>query len=108
VDNLEFETHSNIHIKDIRAFFDGVTIDEYGFEILAHSSKSLNFTSEACVEDYKRETETLLQETFGACWVKTYDFILRKNVPFHRKTLDLKDPLHTEGPAHGAHNGTSF
>jgi len=84
-----------------------VTIDEYGFEILSHTTEFSEFTSEASVESYKKETESVLRDTFGACYVKTYDFILRKNIPFYRKTFDLRDPLHTEGPARGAHNGRS-
>jgi len=56
------------------------------------------------VEAYKRETERLLTEALGATHVKCYDLRLRKNIIFQRTEFDLNNPLHTEGPARGAHN----
>lgn len=106
VDNLEFETRSEIPIKDIRPFVSKVRLDDYGFQVLSHTTDFTSFATKASIDGYKRETEHLLQETFQACCVKTYDLILRKNVVFVREELDLLDPFHTEGPARGAHNGS--
>jgi hypothetical protein len=104
VDNLEFEPHSNILITDIRPFHENVTLEEYGFQVLPHSSNYPDFTEAASVNAYMKETEALLRDTFEASYVKTYDCVLRKNIIFERTEFDLADLLHTEGPARGAHN----
>ena len=102
---MEFETRENVKITDIRPAKDHFRLEEYGFEVLTHASKISDFVSVEDVEEYKSGTEQMLRDFLGACFVKCYDFILRKNVPFHRSQIDLNDPLHTEGPARGAHNG---
>jgi hypothetical protein len=104
VDNLEFEGH-NVAITDIRGLNDDVSLESYGFQVLSHNTEVLKFTSADAVEAYKRETERLLTEVLGATHVKCYDLRLRKNVIFQRTEFDLNNPLHTEGPAQGAHNG---
>jgi hypothetical protein len=105
VDNLEFEAHEGITIRDIRESSDKISLEEYGFQVIPHKSKNLSFESGEAVTTYKSETEDLLQETFGAVYVVCYGTQLRKNVPFKRSQLDLNDPLTAEGPARGAHNG---
>lgn len=82
-----------------------VSLDSYGFQVLSNDTGVSNFTSVDAVEAYKRETERLLTEVLGATHVKCYDLRLRKNIIFHRTEFDLNNPLHTEGPAQGAHNG---
>jgi hypothetical protein len=105
VDNLEFETCDGIRIKDIRSLEKNVKLKEYGFQVLSHASRISAFTEPNEVAQYKSETEQMLQTVFAASFVKCYDLILRKNVAFKRTRIDLKDLLHTEGPARGAHSG---
>jgi hypothetical protein len=105
VDNLEFENHSDIKIEDIRELGQEVTIDNWGFEVLQHQSEFTCFDRADDVEQYRAETEILLEEKMGAVHVKCYDSRLRKNITFVRNALDLNDLLLTEGPARGAHNG---
>jgi hypothetical protein len=104
VDNLEFEGY-DIAINDIRDVEGDVSLESYGFQILSHDTKVSNFNTPDAVETYKRETERLLIEALGATHVKCYDLRLRKNIVFQRTEFDLNNPLHTEGPARGAHNG---
>jgi len=106
VDNLEFEGHS-VAITDIRGLKGDVSLETYGFQVLSHNTEVSSFTSADAVEAYKRETERLLVEALGATHVKCYDLRLRKNIMFQRTEFDLNNPLHTEGPARGAHNGES-
>jgi hypothetical protein len=84
-----------------------VSLESYGFQVLSHDTEVSNLTSADAVEAYKRETERLLTEALGATHVKCYDLRLRKNIIFQRTEFDLNNPLHTEGPARGAHNGES-
>lgn len=104
VDNLEFEGH-NVAISDIRDLAGDVSLENYGFQVLSHDTEISAFTSADAVEAYKRETEQLLIEALGAIHVKCYDLRLRKNIVYQRTEFDLNNPLHTEGPARGAHNG---
>ena len=105
LDNLEFESRENIEIRDIRPFKDNVQLEEYGFQVLPHTSTVYGFASAKEVDAYKFETEQMLQDALNGVFVRCYDFILRKNVTFQRSQFDLNDPLHVEGPARGAHNG---
>ena len=82
-----------------------VNLERYGFQVLSHDTGVSNFTSADAVEAYKRETERLLTEALGATHVKCYDLRLRKNIIFQRTEFDLNNPLLTEEPARGAHNG---
>jgi hypothetical protein len=104
LDNLEFETRENMEITDIRPFKDHVRLEQYGFQTLFHASNIFDFASVDDVEEYKSGTEQMFRDFLSATF-KCYDFVLRKNVPFPRGQIDLNDPLHTEGPARGAHNG---
>jgi hypothetical protein len=107
VDNLEFEAHGDIIIQDIRESSAKISLDECGFQVIPHETKSLSFETVEAVASYKSETEDLLRRTFGAVYVACYDTQLRKNVPFKRSQIDLNDPLTAEGPARGVHNGGS-
>ena len=102
---MEFESRENIEITDIRPFKDNIQLEEYGFQVLSHASQVSEFASVDDVQKYKSETERMLQDVLGASFVKCYDLILRKNIPFRRSQFDVNDPLHAEGPARGAHNG---
>jgi hypothetical protein len=104
LDNLEFESQK-IHITDIRGLTEKSRVDVNGFEVLNHTTKITRFASPADVRQYKIETEELLRKNLEAIYVKCYDLALRKNVSFNRTEFDLNDPLHTEGPVRGAHNG---
>ena len=104
LDNLEFESR-DIEITDTRPFKDSIQLEEYGFQVLSHTSEVSEFASVDDVQKYKSETERMLRDVLGAPFVKCYDLILRQNIPFHRSQFDLNDQLHTEGPARGAHNG---
>lgn len=108
VDNLEFETRENILVKDFRQRKNHVNLDEHGFQVLAHTTRVPGFDCAEDIHAYIQETERLLEETFEACFVKTYHHVLRKNIPFQRTEFDINDPLHTEGVAQGAHNGRSI
>jgi hypothetical protein len=107
VDNLEFEDYPDIQIEDIRELNEPPKIDDSGFEVLSHQSKFSKFDRADDVFQYVSETEELLRERMDAVYVKCYDSRLRKNAMFQRTQLDLNDPLLTEGPARGAHNGRS-
>lgn len=105
LDNLEYEMHSDIVIRDIRGSCNEFTLEQNGFEVLSQQSTTLNFQSADDVEAHKRETEDLLRKQLGAVYVHCYELRERKNMRFTRKQFDLHDPLLVEGPARGAHNG---
>jgi hypothetical protein len=105
VDNLEFEEHEGITVYDIRELSPAAQIGDCGFEVLTHQSRFDRFDKPDDVEQYKLETEELLKDRMNAVHVICYDSRLRKNITFERTLLDLNDPLLTEGPARGAHNG---
>ena len=104
LDNLEFEKHSNINVEDIREHSE-LCLDECGFEYVQHKSAISEFTIPADVDAYKRETEGLLRDRFGAVKVLTYELRLRKNQECRRRQFDVNEKLLLEGPAKGAHNG---
>ncbi|KAL2064602.1 hypothetical protein VTL71DRAFT_3739 [Oculimacula yallundae] len=105
-DNLEFEEHNDIPIRDLREHKDPVPhINDCGFQLLSHHTRFLRFETAQDVDGYRKETEELLTNAMGAVYVNCYDSVLRKNIVFEREYLDLADPLHTEGPARGVHNG---
>jgi hypothetical protein len=80
-------------------------INVNGFQVLNHTTKISRFEAPGDVARYKSETEDLLRKGLEAVYVKCYDMALRKNILFNRTEYDLNDPLHTEGPVRGAHNG---
>lgn len=105
LDNLEYETHSNILIQDMRDSPHDFTMEKNGFEVVSHQSTTLSFQSADDVKAHKAETEDLLRKQLGAVYVRCYELRERKNMRFERNQFDLHDPLLVEGPARGAHNG---
>jgi hypothetical protein len=104
LDNLEFETHDGIVMKDIRE--DSlIKVDSYGFEYYQHTSNVHKFDTTEEIDSYQAETEQLLRERFSAVYVLTYDVRLRRNERFDRREVDYLDKLLVEGPAKGAHVG---
>jgi hypothetical protein len=105
LDNLEYEEHRNITIKDMRESLEDITIEECGFQVVPHHSEALALNTRAEIEAYRTETEDLLRKEFGAVYVKCYEVRKRENVAIQRSQMDYNDPLLVEGPAKGAHNG---
>jgi hypothetical protein len=105
LDNLEYEVHQNITITDMRKSLNEISIEECGFQVLNHNSKSLNLSTREECEAYRQETEDLLRREFAAVYVKCYEVRKRENIPIQRSQMDYNDPLLIEGPAKGAHNG---
>ncbi|KAH6690762.1 hypothetical protein BKA61DRAFT_285586 [Leptodontidium sp. MPI-SDFR-AT-0119] len=113
LDNLEFESHDEIPIGDIRGLEKAFKIDDCGFEVFNHISKvrdlhSGGLESNMALTQYKLETEELLTTYLGASFVCCYDFVMRKNIVFDDTVFDLKDPMHAIGPARGAHNDITY
>jgi len=104
MDNLEWETHTDITITDIRGQIDILTIDKCGFQVMQHSTGVKEFDGVKDLRAYREETEALLRDTLQASYVLCYDLKLRKNAAFQREVIDLNDPFLVEGPAKGAHN----
>jgi hypothetical protein len=107
LDNLEFEDREGILVKDMRNL-PGLTLNTCGFQYIHHRSNFLRFTTPDDVKAYKVDTENMLRELCGAVHVLCYDLRLRRNQEFRRKKFDVHDPLLVEGPAKGAHNGSSL
>lgn len=105
LNNLEFEERSGISILDIRESRADANIEDCGFQVLSHKSRISHFEKASDFDEYKAETEWLLRRDMNAVYTKTYDWRLRKNVPFVRQQMDLNNPLDAEGPARGVHNG---
>jgi hypothetical protein len=105
LDNLEYETHSNIKISDMRPLLSDITIEESGFQVIPHQSGALSLATRDEIEAYRKETEELLRKQFGAVYVNCYEVRKRENVAIVRSQMDYNDPLLVEGPAKGAHNG---
>lgn len=105
LDNLEWEDHSEITIHDIRESINDFKIDECGFQVIHHQSMIPELDTEPHINEYRKETEEMLRTSMQAEYVHCYDHRLRENIMFKRSQLDLNDPLLTEGPARGAHNG---
>jgi hypothetical protein len=105
LDNLEFETHSDITFHDMRPLLSTIKMEDYGFQVVHHSSSHLALDSREDCKAYQAETEELLGKEFRAEFVKCYELRKRENVPIERDVIDYSDPLMVEGPAKGAHNG---
>ena len=104
LDNLEFETHEHIAVKDMR-LDTSLSVDDCGFEFYHHETAFKTFGNPVDIDGYKEETERLLQERFAAVRVLTYEARLRRNESFGRREIDVYDKLLVEGPAKGAHVG---
>lgn len=103
LDNLEYETHSDLLIRDMRDI--KPTLASHGFEVISHRSEALSLSTRDEVADYRHETEQMLRDQFGAVFVRTFEVRQRENVHHERSQMDYNDPLVKEGPAKGAHNG---
>lgn len=103
LDNLEYETHSDLLIKDMRDI--QPTLASHGFQVLKHKSKALSLSTREEVGDYRHETEEMLRNQFDAVFVRTFEVRQRENIRHDRSQMDYNDPLVKEGPARGAHNG---
>ena len=108
LDNLEFEDRGGLTITDIRDMPESPGLDTFGFQVLSHESSRKTFETKAHVDEYKRETEQLLKDHLGAVSVTCYELRNRKNLNIARSVFNILDPLLVEGPARGAHNGTSY
>ena len=104
LDNLEFESHGNILVKDMRHMAD-LSIESNGFEYHSHETNVRCFDAPKDIDSYQSETQDLLRQRFSASYVHTYDVRLRSNERFSRREFDLHDKLMIEGPAKGVHVG---
>ncbi|KAJ9617238.1 hypothetical protein H2200_000959 [Cladophialophora chaetospira] len=107
LDNLKFENHSGILIRDMRLHPE-LRFDECGFDFHNLPSHYKRFDSAGDIEGYRVETEKLLKERFHAEKVMVYEIRLRRNEIFARTEFDVYDPLLVEGPAKGAHNDVTL
>ena len=71
--NLEWETHDNINITDVRDRGNEFTIEKTGFEVGHHVSECLNFETADVFKTYKKETEEYHKRRFGAVYVFCYE-----------------------------------
>jgi hypothetical protein len=80
--NLRFATH-NVAVYDVRNRCEEYCIENCGFQFIQHRT-SVSSLIQPCgpsladVTDYKKETEVLLKEFFGAVHVVCYDFRVNK------------------------------
>lgn len=108
LDNLEFESHEHIPIRDMRDVPD-LSVDINGFEYYRHETHFRKFDAPADIDAYRSETDGLLQKRFSAMYVLTSEVRLRRNEAFGRREFDdIEDKLMVKGPAKGAHVGTLF
>ena len=72
LNNLQWETHNDIVIDDIRGREDQFTLENCGFQLLKSPARNLSFAVVEDIENYKRETEVVLGNLLGAssvyCW----------------------------------------
>ncbi len=106
LNNLEFEQQSCIKIRDMRTETH-LSVECSGFEFCEHNTAFRSFSSTQDLDGYAAETETLLSQRLSSIYVHTYDVRLRRNEVFGRREVDLNDKMTVEGPARGAHVGTS-
>ena len=104
LDNLEFEEHGDIPVKDMR-HIPNISVDSNGFEYYRHDTRFKSFNAPSDIDAYRSETQQMLRKRFSAVYVLTYDVRLRRNEDFDRREFDLNDKLMVEGPAKGAHVG---
>ena len=72
LNNLQWETHDDITIKDVRGSEDGFLLDECGSQLIKHTANNLEFSTREQINDYKQETQALLKGLLSAsrvrCW----------------------------------------
>ncbi|KAL2064601.1 hypothetical protein VTL71DRAFT_3738 [Oculimacula yallundae] len=114
LDNLQFESHPNVEIEDLRTIEGHFTLRDCGFEVVPHTSQILDLESDnglnstMSLAEYQLETEDFLTAHLAASFVKCYDIVMRKNVVFDESFFDMKDRMHAVGPARGAHNDVTY
>jgi hypothetical protein len=72
-DNLEWETHHDILITDIRDRGQEFTVERCGFLVTNHTSQYLALDNVDSLRAYRKETEALLRKTLGATHVVCYE-----------------------------------
>ncbi|KIV92764.1 hypothetical protein, variant [Exophiala mesophila] len=107
LDNMEYESHANILIRDMRETPD-LCLDQCGFEYTTHDFSHQALESRQNIVEYCSQINDLLAHRFKAERVVTYEHRLRKNEMLSRTEFDVYDPLLVEGPAKGAHNDVTF
>ena len=72
LNNLQWETNDNVTIRDVRGFEDRFVLDDCGFQLIKHSTQSLEFSTADHINDYRHETQNLLNSLLGnsrvRCW----------------------------------------
>jgi hypothetical protein len=71
--NLQFELHNNVVVKDIRGRENEFALDTHGFAIMHHRSSLSQFETWDDVRYYQKETQQFLTKLFDAERVVTYD-----------------------------------
>ena len=82
-ENLQWEHHDKINIKDVRDDPFNYTIEKCGFQVLQHRSKIESFNLAIDVNMYKMETEMLLKNELGAEHVYCYDLRVNHYITPH-------------------------
>ena len=77
MDNLEWETHDQLCIADIRGREDDFKLEECGFQVAHHASQVPHFADVRDIIAYRKETEALLGSMLGACHVVCYESRVR-------------------------------
>jgi len=76
--NVEFETHYNIPVRDLRSKTKLLGIEEHGFQILHQPSKfAHNLQDSEHLKSYLLETNQLLKKELKADFVVCYDVKVR-------------------------------
>jgi hypothetical protein len=71
--NLEFETHNDIVVHDIRGREEEFKLEEAGFTVLHYESKLPKYETTDDFRCYQEETVDLLTDWFNAELVVTWD-----------------------------------
>ena len=102
MDNLEWETHGNMLLRDIREHWNSLTIERCGFQAIVHQSAFLHFDSISNLDAYRKETESLLRKRFRSSHVVCYDL----KVPSCYRANSASRLIHTQA-AHRLSTDTS-
>lgn len=73
MDNLEWENHRDIIIRDIRGQNEPLTVNACGFQVSQHSTRISKFDDPDALRAYRDETERLLSSVFPESQVVCYD-----------------------------------
>ena len=72
-DNLKFERHENILVRDIRDHMHKYLLETSGFTVVTHESRVSDFKSLSGLQRYQEETQDVLLDWFQAERVVTWD-----------------------------------